>query len=149
MPPSHCTLPPCVLAGADDIFLMQNVAEVIRAWIVAANSHDAEQLAALYSPQGQLLYTWGELLNGQESINAHFADFFRAFPNWKKGPSSLFSGSQVGAVVEWQAPATFDGPSREAAPTGRSFQLRGGGVSHTVDGQTRLHRRYLDRKDWF
>jgi len=137
------------LAGADDIFLMQNVAEVIRAWIVAANSHDAEQLAALYSPQGQLLYTWGELLNGQESINAHFADFFRAFPNWQKEPYSLIYGYHDWAVLEWQARATFDGPYLDAAPTGRSFQLRGCGVFHIVDGQIRLHRRYLDRKEWF
>ena len=128
---------------------MQNVADVIRTWVNAANSHDPEGLAALYSPRAQLLYTWGELLNGQESISAHFTDFFRAFPTWQKEPYSLIQSDHNWAALEWQAQATFDGPYRDAAPTGRSFQLRGCGVFHVVDGRIRLHRRYLDRKDWY
>jgi ketosteroid isomerase-like protein len=128
---------------------MQNIAEVVGAWVVAANAHNAERLASLYSPEAQLLYTWGELLNGQESINAHFVDFFRAFPTWRKEPYSLIHGYHDWAVLEWQARATFDGPYHDAAPTGRSFQLRGCGVFHIVEGQIRLHRRYLDRKEWY
>jgi len=128
---------------------MTTVAEVIKAWLAAANSHDPERLAALYSPQAQLLYTWGELLDGRQSINAHFTDFFRAFPTWEKQPYSLIQGHHDWAAVEWQAHATFVGPYLNAQPTGRSFQLRGCGVFHVVDGHIRLHRRYLDRKDWY
>lgn len=128
---------------------MRNVADVIKAWVTAANAHDPERVAALYSPHAQLLYTWGELLDGQDSINQHFADFFRAFPTWEKQPYSLIQGTHDWAVLEWQAHARFDGPYRDAAPTGRSFQLRGCGVFHVVDGRIRLHRRYLDRKEWF
>jgi uncharacterized protein (TIGR02246 family) len=128
---------------------MRTVADVIRAWVVAANSHDPERLASLYSPQAQLLYTWGELLDGQDCIGAHFADLFRAFPTWQKQPFSLIQGNHDWAVLEWQAQASFEGPYRDAEPTGRSFQLRGCGVFHVVDGHIRLHRRYLDRKDWY
>jgi limonene-1,2-epoxide hydrolase len=52
-------------------------------------------------------------------------------------------------VLEWQAHATFMGRFHDREPTGRSFQLRGCGVFHVVDGQIRLHRRYLDRREWF
>jgi uncharacterized protein (TIGR02246 family) len=128
---------------------MRNVADVIRAWVVAANSHDPERIAALYSPQAQLLYTWGELLDGQASIAEHFDAFFRAFPTWQKQPYSLIQGHHDWAVLEWQAHASFMGPYCDRQPTGRSFHLRGCGVFHVVDGQIRLHRRYLDRRDWF
>jgi uncharacterized protein (TIGR02246 family) len=128
---------------------MQNVADVIRAWVTAANSHDPEKLAALYSPHAQLLYTWGELFDGQRSISQHFTDFFSAFPTWEKQPYSLIHGSHDWAVLEWQAHATFMGKYRDREPTGRSFQLRGCGVFHVVDGHIRLHRRYLDRRAWF
>jgi uncharacterized protein (TIGR02246 family) len=128
---------------------MNKVADVIQAWVAAANSHDPDRLAALYSPRAQLLYAWGELLDGQRSINDHFAAFFRAFPTWAKEPFSLVYGPHDWAVMEWQAAATFLGPYREAAPTGRSFRLRGCGVFHVVNGQIRLHRRYLDRLDWY
>jgi steroid delta-isomerase-like uncharacterized protein len=128
---------------------MRNVAEVIRAWVVATNSHDAEQVAALYSPHAQLLDAWGELLDGQQSISDHFSDFFRAFPTWQKQPYSLIQGHHDWAVLEWQAHAAFIGKYRDREPTGRSFQLRGCGVFHVVDGRIRLHRRYLDRRDWF
>jgi steroid delta-isomerase-like uncharacterized protein len=128
---------------------MSQVAEVINAWVAAANSHDADALAELYSPQAQLLYAWGELLEGRDSINAHFHDFFRAFPNWSKEPYSLVQGHHDWAVLEWQARAAFLGPYRESEPTGRSFHLRGCGVFHVVNGRIRLHRRYLDRRDWF
>jgi uncharacterized protein (TIGR02246 family) len=128
---------------------MPNVADVIRAWVVAANSHDAERLASLYSPHAQLLYAWGELLDGQKSITEHFDTFFQAFPNWQKQPYSLIQGNHDWAVLEWQANAQFLGPYRDNAPTGRSFQVRGCGVFHVVDGHIRLHRRYLDRRDWY
>jgi steroid delta-isomerase-like uncharacterized protein len=128
---------------------MPNVADIIKTWVSAANSHDPERLASLYSPRAQLLYTWGELLNGQQSINQHFAEFFRAFPTWQKEPYSLIKGDDDWGVLEWQAHATFDGPYHDAAPTGRSFQVRGVGVFHVVDGRIHLHRRYLDRRDWF
>jgi uncharacterized protein (TIGR02246 family) len=128
---------------------MSNVADVIKAWVSAANSHDADKMAALYSPQAQVLYAWGELLDGQRSINAHFTSFFRAFPTWQKQPFSLIQGPHDWAVLEWQARATFVGSYLNAEPTGRSFQLRGCGVFHVVNGHIRLHRRYLDRLDWY
>jgi uncharacterized protein (TIGR02246 family) len=128
---------------------MRNAADLIRAWVDAANSRDPEQITALYAPHAQLLYTWGELLDGQKSINEHFTDFFSAFPNWKKQPYSLIQGHHDWAVLEWQAHATFSGRFRDKDPTGRSFQLRGCGVFHVVNDRIRLHRRYLDRRDWF
>ena len=128
---------------------MQNVGDVVRAWVTAVNSHDPEKMGALYSPRAQLLYTWGELLDGQQSITEHFDDMFRAFPTWQKQPYSLIQGNHDWAVLEWQANATFMGPYQDRKPTGRSFQLRGCGVFHVVDGRIRLHRRYLDRKDWY
>jgi len=128
---------------------MRNVADVIRAWVAAANLHDPEKIAALYSPQAQLLYAWCELLDGQQSIIEHFDDFFRAFPTWQKQPYSLIQGNHDWGVLEWQANATFMGRYHDKEPTGRSFQLRGCGVFHVVDGRIRLHRRYLDRRDWY
>jgi hypothetical protein len=128
---------------------MCDVAEVIRAWVSAANAHSAERLAELYSPHGQLLYNWGELVDGQDCINRHFIDFFTAFPTWAKQPYSLIQGHHDWGVLEWQANATFIGRYRDTDPTGRSCQLRGCGVFHIVDGHIRLHRRYLDRRDWF
>ena len=128
---------------------MRNVADVIRAWVTALNSHDPEKVAALYSPHAQLLYTWGELLDGQESISQHFNELFAAFPTWQKQPYSLIQGNHDWCVLEWHANATFTGRYYNNEPTGRSFQLRGCGVFHIVDGQIRLHRRYLDRKNWY
>jgi uncharacterized protein (TIGR02246 family) len=128
---------------------MSNVADVIRAWVGAANSHDADKIAALYSPQAQVLYAWGELFDGQKSINAHFASFFHAFPTWQKQPFSLIQGPHDWAVLEWEARATFSGRYLNTEPTGRSFQLRGCGVFHVVNGHIRIHRRYLDRQEWF
>lgn len=128
---------------------MNDAANVINQWLVAANAHDARELAALYSPRAQLLYAWGELLDGRDSITAHFTDFFRAFPNWSKEAFSLIQSESDWAVVEWQAQAAFLGPYKESEPTGRSFRLRGCGVFHVVNGHIRLHRRYLDRRDWF
>ena len=128
---------------------MSQVADVITAWVAAANSHDANKIAALYSPQAQLLYAWGELHDGQESISNHFASFFQAFPTWSKEAYSLIQGPQEWGVLEWQAEAEFLGPYLETAPTGRSFRVRGCGVFHVVNGRIRLHRRYLDRRDWF
>lgn len=128
---------------------MSQVSDVIAAWVAAANSHDAEGIAALYSPQGQVLYAWGELLDGRQSISDHFKSFFRAFPNWWKEPYSLIQGHHDWGVLEWQAQAEFLGPYENTEPTGRSFRLRGCGVFHVVNGSIRLHRRYLDRRDWF
>lgn len=128
---------------------MSTVADVINQWVAAANSHDAGEIAALYSPHAQLLYAWGELLDGRDSINDHFRNFFRAFPNWLKEPYSLIQSSGDWAVLEWQARAAFLGPYLQTEPTGRSFHLRGCGVFHIVNGRIRLHRRYLDRRDWF
>ncbi|MEY2545499.1 MAG: hypothetical protein QOG48_616 [Verrucomicrobiota bacterium] len=128
---------------------MSQVADVINAWVAAANSHDAAEIASLYSPQAQLLYAWGELLDGRDSITHHFDDFFRAFPNWSKEPYSLIQGERDWAVLEWQARAAFLGPYRQNEPTGRSFHVRGCGVFHVVNGRIRLHRRYIDRRDWF
>lgn len=128
---------------------MSGVTQVISAWVAAANSHDAEALAALYTPQAQLLYAWGELIDGQRSITNHFTSFFRAFPNWSKEAYSLIEGRHDWGVMEWQAQAAFLGPYEHSEPTGRSFRLRGCGVFHVVDGHIRLHRRYLDRRNWF
>ena len=128
---------------------MSNVAEVIRAWVSAVNAHDPDKMAALYSPQAQLLYGWGELLDGQKSINSHFDAFFRAFPTWQKQPFSLIHGPHDWGVLEWQANATFMGRYHDAEPTRRSFQVRGCSVFHVVNGHIRLHRRYLDRRDWY
>jgi uncharacterized protein (TIGR02246 family) len=126
------------------------VTSVVRAWIAAANSHDADAIADLYSPEAQLLYTWGELLDGQRSINHHFADFFRAFPDWTKEPYSLLiQGPHDWAVLEWHAQAAFLGRFDDREPTGRQFHLRGCGVFHVVQGRIRLHRRYLDRRVWY
>ena len=128
---------------------MKKIGEVVEAWVEAANSHDAAEIAALYSPRAQLLYAWGELLDGRQSINQHFDSFFRAFPDWSKEPYSLIHGYHDWAVLEWQAQATFEGAYAHAQPTGRSFRLRGCGVFHVVNGLIRLHRRYLDRRDWY
>src|SRR3982751_2296060 len=98
---------------------MSQVANVINTWV-----------AASYSPGAQLLYAWGELLDGRESITHHFADFFRAFPNWSKEAFSLIQNDSDWGVVEWQAQAAFLGPYNHNEPTGRSFRLRGCGVFH-------------------
>jgi uncharacterized protein (TIGR02246 family) len=128
---------------------MNQVPDVINAWLAAANAHDAAGIAELYSPQAQLLEAWGELLDGRDSINNYFTDLFRAFPNWSKEPYSLIQNDSDWAVLEWQAQAAFLGPYKQNEPTGRSFRLRGCGVFHVVNGLIRLHRRYLDRRDWF
>jgi hypothetical protein len=128
---------------------MSEVADVIDAWVTAMNSHDAAELAGLYSSQAQLLYTWGEMLEGRDSINDHFAAFFLAFPNWQKEPYSLIPGPPHWYVLEWQARAAFLGPYHGMEPTGRPFQLRGCGVFYIANGRIGLHRRYLDRRDWY
>ena len=128
---------------------MSQVSDVITKWVAAANAQDAESIAALYSPHARLLYAWGELLDGRPSINEHFKGFFRAFPDWSKEPYSLIQGHHDWGVLEWQAQASFLGPYQQTEPTGRSFRLRGCGIFHVVDGRIRLHRRYLDRRDWF
>ena len=128
---------------------MSQVSDVISAWVAAANARDAKALAALYSPEAQLLNAWGELLDGRDSINDHFTQLFRAFPNWSKEPYSLIQGPHDWGVLEWQAQASFLGPYQELEPTGRSFRLRGCGVFNIVNGRIRLHRRYLDRRNWY
>jgi len=127
----------------------REAASVVRAWVDAANSHDAERIASLYSPSAQLLYTWGELIDGQRSIDHHFSAFFQAFPDWTKQPYSLIQGPHDWAVLEWQAEAVFLGRFHDLEPTGRRFHLRGCGVFHVVQGRIRLHRRYLDRRAWY
>lgn len=123
--------------------------EIVRKWIAAANRRDPEKLAQLYAPEGQLLYSWGELVSGQNDIERHFRTFFGAFPNWAKEPQAFIDGLEDWGVLEWQATAAFLGPYEHIQPTGRSFRLRGCGVFHVVDNRIRLHRRYLDRLGWF
>jgi hypothetical protein len=123
--------------------------EVIRDWIAAANLRDPERLAQLYAPEAHVLYSWGELFTGQKQIERHFANFFAAFPNWAKEPQSFVDGLKDWSVLEWQASAAFLGPYDHIEPTGRSFRLRGCGVFHIVDRRIRVHRRYLDRLDWY
>ena len=128
---------------------MSEIASVVSAWVKAVNSHDAQAIASLYSPHAQLLYAWGELVDGRDSISRHFTDFFEAFPNWSKEAYSLIQGPHDWGAVEWQAQGAFLGRYENSEPTGRSFRLRGCGIFHVVNGSIRLHRRYLDRRNWF
>ena len=116
--------------------------ETILEWVKAFNQRDAKAAAALYHEDAvDHQVAAGEPVRGRQAILKNAEDFFREFPDsYTHVENMLESGQWIG--LEWSG----GGTSRS---TGKSFQLRGCGFFHIIDGKIKFQRGYWDKHTWF
>uniref|UniRef100_A0A7C2K2F7 Nuclear transport factor 2 family protein n=1 Tax=Schlesneria paludicola TaxID=360056 RepID=A0A7C2K2F7_9PLAN len=106
---------------------MRSPKEVVRAWVEAFNSADAEALAALYAPDGVNHQVMFAPVSGREAIGAMFRREFAA-ANMVCLVEHLFEDGDW-AILEWRDPQG----------------LRGCGFFRVIDGLIHFQRGYWDQ----
>ncbi|MCW5723557.1 MAG: nuclear transport factor 2 family protein [Maricaulaceae bacterium] len=101
--------------------------QVVRRWVEAFNTADADALAALYHDDATNHQVMRDPVRGQAHIRAMFSAEFAAM-KMTCIPENLFSDGEW-AILEWRD------------PEGR----RGCGFFHIVDGRIAFQRGYWDR----
>ena len=110
---------------------LASFADVVnQAW----NSHDAEMVLRLYSPEyigddvGQ-----SSLLHGHTGLRALLDTYWKAFPDLRFAcRDCVVQGSRV--VVVWAAEGTHQGTIMNIPPTGHRVEVRGMSVIDVNDG---------------
>ena len=123
--------------------------EIVRRWVAAFDSHDAEAAVELYSENAiNFQVAVGAPVQGKELILADLRAFFNAFPNSYTKAENIFEDGDW-AIVEWIGGGTFLGEFYGNPPTGFSFQMRGCGFFHIPNGKIEFQRGYWDKASWF
>lgn len=128
---------------------MKTSKELLQNWIDAFQRRDTEAVVACYAAEAvNFQVAAGEPAVGIERIRTDTAEFFRAFPDaWSKVENIIEDGDR--AAWEWIGGGTFEGAFYGAAPTGRSFEIRGCGFFHFKDDLIVFQRGYWDKLSWF
>lgn len=120
--------------------------EVVRKWIEAFNTRDAELGASLYHEDAEIMQVaFGIPLTGREAIYQDLKEFFKHNPDNETHIVNLFSEGEW-AIVEWIGNATF---FLTPESQGKRFTLRGSGFFHITDGKINHQRGYFDKATWF
>lgn len=112
----------------------------IRAWVAAWNSHDADRVAAVFTPDA--FYEdlpFGAKSHGTAEIRAFAQGFFDAVPDL--GVNLLLGNLEDGhGTIEWE----FFGTDKALFGTGKKFLVRGVTVIDTDKGLISRNSDYYD-----
>ena len=126
---------------------MRTPKQVIRTWVDALNTHDADAAAALYHDDAvNIQVAIGTPLEGKSAIHMDFVNFFRSTPDTYTHIENLFEDGEW-AILEWSGGGTFIG-DRTELDRGKKYTLRGCGFFHVIDGKIRFQRGYWDRQSF-
>jgi steroid delta-isomerase-like uncharacterized protein len=126
-----------------------NSKELLQKWIDAFQRRDLEAVVACYAPEAvNFQVAAGAPAEGREQIARDTAEFFQGFPDaWSRVENLIADGDR--AAWEWIGGGTFAGEFYGAAPTGKSFEIRGCGFFQFRDGLIVYQRGYWDKLSWF
>jgi len=99
---------------------------LVREYVAAWNSHDADGLAFLFAEDGRYgEFGLGRIMLGREEIRRYLIATFAALPDLTIAPTTepLSSGERV--FWQWLMTATHQGEFAGLPPTGKRFELRG------------------------
>jgi len=100
---------------------------LMREYVAAWNSHDADRLASLFVKYGSYgEFGLGAVMLGREEVRRYLTATFAALPDLAITPidEPLSSGERV--FWRWLMTATHQGQFAGLPPTGKRFELRGG-----------------------
>jgi len=107
----------------------ERVHRLVREYVAAWNSHDADRLTSLFAEDGSYgEFGLGRVMLGREEIRRHLSATFGALPDLIITPTGepLSSGERV--FWKWLMTATHQGEFTGVPATGKRFELRGGSV---------------------
>jgi steroid delta-isomerase-like uncharacterized protein len=126
-----------------------NSKELLRKWIAAFIAKDLEAVMDCYADDAvNFQVAAGEPAVGKEHIRRDMIEFFRGFPDSYSIVENIMADEDW-AAWEWNGGGTFKGEFYGASPTGKSFELRGCGFFHFLDGKIIYQRGYWDKLTWF
>jgi steroid delta-isomerase-like uncharacterized protein len=99
---------------------------LVREYVAAWNSHDADGLGSLFAEDGRYgEFGLGRIMLGREEIRRYLIATFAALPDLTIAPTTepLSSGERVS--WSWLMIATQEGEFAGILPTGKRFELRG------------------------
>jgi steroid delta-isomerase-like uncharacterized protein len=102
------------------------VSRLMREYVAAWNSHDADRLASLFVNYGSYgEFGSGMVMLGREDVRRYLTATFAALPDLAITPigEPLSSGERV--LWKWLMTATHQGEFGGVLPTGKRFELRG------------------------
>lgn len=115
---------------------------VLTEWVRLMNTHDPDQLAALYDENASnLQVAIGTPLLGREAIREDLRSFFTNIPDTFTKVENLFEDGEW-AILEWSGGGTF-------TPTGKTYALRGCGFFRIPKGKIVFQRGYWDKLTWY
>jgi steroid delta-isomerase-like uncharacterized protein len=104
----------------------EKVHRLVREYVAAWNSHDADRLTCLFAEDGSYgEFGLGRIMLGQEEIRRYLIATFAALPDLTISPTGepLSSGERV--FWKWLMTATHQGDFAAVPATGKRFELRG------------------------
>jgi steroid delta-isomerase-like uncharacterized protein len=119
------------------------MAPIAEAWTAAWNSHDAAQIAALFTPDGVYEDLAFDLYaSGTEEITAFAEGFFTAAPDLHIDLLAGF-GTDEWAAAEWLFSGTDSG-GVAGEPSGKRFEVRGATIFELQDGKASRNTDYYN-----
>lgn len=117
-------------------------------WIEAFKARDPDRVAALYHDDAVNWQVADDAVVGRENIRSMTAQFFTSFPDsYTNIENVMADGDWV--AWEWIGGGTFLNDLGPIKATGKSFEIRGCGFFHIVDGKIKLQRGYWDKVSWY
>lgn len=112
-----------------------DVDKVLKDYLTALNSHDAEKIASLWMDDGVLDdVASGTVTRGKKELNTSFNDIFTAFPDVEWELKSFFStGDHIAS--EWVETGTQTGDWSGIPATGKSYSIRGASLMELHQGK--------------
>ena len=119
------------------------MAAITEAWTAAWNSHDAAQVAALFTPDGVYEDLAFDLYaSGTDEITAFAEGFFTAAPDLHIDLLAGFASDEW-AAAEWLFSGTDTG-GVAGEPTGKGFEVRGATIFAMQDGKASRNTDYYN-----
>lgn len=116
--------------------------ELINRTFAAAARGDLDGVMESWAEDGTLCdWTLGRVVRGHGELRPYLEEYFAAWPDLKFTPTNIIVDGDT-VVVEWAAPATHGGPFFGAAPTGRTYDLRGVDIFDLRDGKIAEERSF-------
>ena len=117
-------------------------------WIEAFTARDADRVASFYHDNAVNWQVADEPVVGKENIRIMTAQFFASFPDSYGSVENIMADGDW-AAWEWIGGGTFLNDLGPISATGKTFEIRGCGFFHIVDGKIRYQRGYWDKVSWY
>jgi steroid delta-isomerase-like uncharacterized protein len=107
----------------------ERVCRLVREYVAAWNSHDADRLTSLFAEDGSYgEFGLGRVMLGRQEIRRHLSATFAALPDLTIAPTGEPFSRGERVFWKWLMMATHQGEFAGVPPTGKRFELRGGSV---------------------